>query len=368
MLGAVSLLPCWNLVVPFNLDDVSHENRALAKPPVFHPGSPDSLPLTLEPWFQDHFPFRNLLLNTRMAVDIHLLKQTPIPDYVIMGSEQWLYNTGDELAVYRGVNRFSGQELYTWIDEWEHRKVAIDALHAKMLVAIIPDKYSIYPEYLPINLKRVNTESRTDQVVRKMQEAGLEVLDIRKILLKMKNDSLPLFYKGDTHWNLNAGFFTYQEVMKGILRYYPKLGPVLSKSDYYVTKTKQESGNLSRMLYLKNGCGDYQYHYKRKGPLVAVIDTCEKYRPPKGFSLTEAYEERFRCQGAGNKKLLVIRDSFGHYILHFLKENFSETVSIFDAWEYKLNQNIIEREKPDVVLYLILESNLDAILRCKGSN
>ena len=45
-----------------------------------------------------------------------------------------------------------------------------------------------------------------------------------------------------------------------------------------------------------------------------------------------------------------------------LSEEFSRTVRIFDAWQYKLNEDIIEKEKPDIVILLALEANLRNLL------
>ena len=44
-------------------------------------------------------------------------------------------------------------------------------------------------------------------------------------------------------------------------------------------------------------------------------------------------------------------------------EVFEESVFIFDAWRYQLNKPIIEVVKPDVVVYLGLETNLENMLK-----
>ena len=50
----------------------------------------------------------------------------------------------------------------------------------------------------------------------------------------------------------------------------------------------------------------------------------------------------------------------------FLAENFSVTEKIFDKWEYKLNESIVENEKPDVFLMIVLESNLRNIIKYRS--
>jgi hypothetical protein len=46
----------------------------------------------------------------------------------------------------------------------------------------------------------------------------------------------------------------------------------------------------------------------------------------------------------------------------FLKEPFPESVFLFDAWQYKLNKPIIEKVKPDIVVFISLETNIDNII------
>jgi hypothetical protein len=42
--------------------------------------------------------------------------------------------------------------------------------------------------------------------------------------------------------------------------------------------------------------------------------------------------------------------------------SFSESILIWDNWNYKLNEEIVKREKPDIILTLIIEANLEYIL------
>ena len=58
-------------------------------------------------------------------------------------------------------------------------------------------------------------------------------------------------------------------------------------------------------------------------------------------------------------RILFIRDSFGDLLIPFLKEPFSESVFIFDGWNYGLNKKIIETVKPDIVIFLGLETHLE---------
>jgi hypothetical protein len=49
-------------------------------------------------------------------------------------------------------------------------------------------------------------------------------------------------------------------------------------------------------------------------------------------------------------------------MMPFVREFFEESVFIFDAWQYKLNEAIIDKVNPDIVVFLTLDSNLEAVL------
>ena len=366
ILSVVFVLPVWNLAFKSMPDASSNEHRKLAAFPQFIPAAIDSFPPAYDAWWTDHFPFRNALINTRMLIDIYAFRQSPIPAFVIIGKNNWLYNTGHEIDVYRGTNRFTKDQLKRLQERLLAKKEFIKSHKATMIFVIAPLKYSVYPEYLPLNLNRINRESRTDQFVKALEDAGIIYVDLRKVLIQAKNDTMPLFYKGDNHWNHQGAFIAYQAVLSKIREYFSGTGAPLTNADYKITAHYTSRGNLSDMLFMKEGCGDYKYHYQRISVNKTVTDTHNVYTPPKYFRIKEDYEERYSNSDPQSPKILIIRDSFGDHITWFLKEHFRETVSIFDAWEYKLNPEIIIREKPDIVMYIVLESFLDTQLNEKG--
>jgi hypothetical protein len=58
---------------------------------------------------------------------------------------------------------------------------------------------------------------------------------------------------------------------------------------------------------------------------------------------------------------VVIRDSFGGYLIPYLSSWFRESVFLFDNWEYRANDTIIQQEKPDIVLLMVYEPHLRKI-------
>jgi hypothetical protein len=102
-------------------------------------------------------------------------------------------------------------------------------------------------------------------------------------------------------------------------------------------------------------------HLKSK---VRVIKR-QKDRPypiPADFPFPDDYAEVVQTDSAHLPKAMIIRDSFSNYLLRFRSRNFRVTVYIWDHWEYQLNEDLIEKERPDVVITIVIERHLDNVL------
>jgi len=61
------------------------------------------------------------------------------------------------------------------------------------------------------------------------------------------------------------------------------------------------------------------------------------------------------------RKLLIFHDSFLAEIHPYLYHDFEQVVLINHGFAY-INHETIQREKPDVVIYEVIERSLDALL------
>jgi hypothetical protein len=74
------------------------------------------------------------------------------------------------------------------------------------------------------------------------------------------------------------------------------------------------------------------------------------------------YCKRYKSAHNDRPKALVIRDSFANLSLSFFPEIFSEVVFIWDDWHYKFNREIVDIEKPDIIIYSFYEGYIDRLL------
>ena len=80
--------------------------------------------------------------------------------------------------------------------------------------------------------------------------------------------------------------------------------------------------------------------------------------PDNYFRASNNYEYRYK--GKGKLKVLVFRDSFSTSMIQFLKEYFGESIYI---WHHDFNKEIIEQEKPDIVITEIIERDIDVLIK-----
>lgn len=57
----------------------------------------------------------------------------------------------------------------------------------------------------------------------------------------------------------------------------------------------------------------------------------------------------------------MFRDSYATNMMPFLSESFRE-LAYYEEWNFKFDSNLIDNEKPDIVIYELLEKNIPMLL------
>ena len=87
----------------------------------------------------------------------------------------------------------------------------------------------------------------------------------------------------------------------------------------------------------------------------AVKGDIAGFTPPKYFSYPDNYEIVIVTNDKSLPKTLIIRDSYTNALMPFLSNSFSKSTYIWDSWKFKDNMEIVDSEKPDIVINIILE-------------
>ncbi len=185
-------------------------------------------------------------------------------------------------------------------------------------------------------------------------------MDLRPIEINTKHKNL-LYYKTDNHWNDLGAFYAYEAMIKHIKKDFNKV-PVLSTEDFDIEKKAIKGKNTAQMLNMVDDFEDIDFIFKQKVPSKAKKVTNVGYPMPKTFPYKWVFEMDYETGIDSLPNLLFIRDSFGKAIIPFMNQSFNRSVFLFDNWNYKSNEHIIENEHPDVVVYMVLESLWNGVL------
>jgi len=355
------LLPGLDSIFGFFNDIESLENRKLAVRPKFDINHLDYYPDSLENYYNDHFFMRNSMNKLWSEFSIKYLKKSPSPKSII-GEKGWLYMTERELETYLVKNLFSTQELDSFVTEITKRAKYLSSIGTKYYFVIAPTKYSVYPEYLPGLYKIENKKTRTDQISDALKKiSNVTLIDLRKTLLQHKSEQL-LFRKTDNHWNSYGAYYAYYEIINKLKLDFPEMLSPYPLDSFNIELLNVKGGNIATIIN-----GEYIFRETHQPKIEFIHQKVfegqkRNYPVINGFAYPWDYEKVYTSISKNNLKALIIRDSFGDALSPYLSANFSESVYIFDAWQYKLNKEIVDNEKPDVFIQMSLECHYHNLL------
>ena len=345
-------------------NQVTNENRAMAEMPRLDPAKLDKFPNKFDNYVKDHFPFRSSILHFYFMYSLKNNK-SPIP-YVVMGKDNFLFCGMQEREVYEGKKGFSEEKMSKIVHDLADRQAGYLQDSIRFYVVIAPTAYEIYPEYLPEYVQRTE-ETSTDRFCRMMAEKAPQVplLYLKEKMLQHKKAGR-LYLKNDNHWNYLGSEYAAEDILTLMAKDFPQL-PQKIREKFTLEPYIRHEGNLHNMLAvnmtLEQFAQDTEYHVHYIDSALYDIHEIynKKYTPIPDFSYPWDYERRFSTNRTQQPKIVVIRDSFGGYLMPFLSPWFRESVFIFDKWKYGANDSIIQQEKPDIVLLMIYEPYLHSI-------
>ena len=332
--------------------DVSYIKKTEKRSPNNFPEFPDSFekirtyPRKVNACFNDYFGFRSWLVS--MNNKFRLKLGASPSDKVIRGKGGWLFYTGGDMVdQYRGINLYTSSELNRWIKAMEERKAWLAKKKIPFIIAIPPNKMTIYSEYLPNWISKVSSLTRIDQLMSVIDSSQLDFVDLRKSIFEAKKN-FPVYYMTDSHWNFHGGFTGYQEIMQRVKKYYPSINP-LSIEDVNISYFKGLGQDLCNILniskYKEEPFAD-RVILKKPSKILSVK------HPGKGY-----IPKIVTTKASGMPRVLVFRDSYTNNIEPFFNETFKEIIYV-GYGNLKFDTAMIEKYKPDLVLHIIVERSI----------
>ena len=239
------------------------------------------------------------------------------------------------MADFYGTNAFSVAEMKEIAENLLKQRDKIEAAGSKFVLLIVPNKESVYFEYLPDEIREKKPKSsRTDDLVGYLQaNTDLDIIYMKDKYLSMK-DETRIYYKTDTHWNMVGCYVALQEVLRNLYGTYTDVSEV----------TFQE--------HVHDFAGD----------LAAMADVGVAYGIDTVYFLGE---DQARDEQKVEDSLLLVGDSFAEFLLLESPYYFKGGVINGDIVPYDYNfvkataANL--SRKPDVVLWECCERHIDRL-------
>lgn len=293
------------------------------------------------------------LTNFRLKIGDRVFQQA------LVGKEGWLEFTGDgnlsgyenNLIIPAAVLQSQQQKLKKLYDVLGKRKITL-------LLVIVPNKSTIYPDKLPDELTKLRPQSQLDSFTTYIQKHGPPVLvDLRSALLNGRKTQ-DIYYKTNTHWNGYGAFIGYTEIMKELSKTYPELLPK-NINEFNITPGKPYVHDIPKLMgatsLLEPGIPftpkENNFHWVTMNDDAAV--------PMKVFV----------TPNDNSPTLLMYMDSFGGGMQNLIAPHFSKATFVLNHSQYAdtISMQMIDITKPNIVIIEFVEryfygSKLDDLL------
>ncbi len=355
--------PIINSLVHILPDIESTENRKLKPFPKFDTCKIENITKAFEEYLSDNISVRNRMIKFYNQLNIFVFRSSPVSIKAFVGKNGWFFMSGEEIKTFSGTSLFSDSQLIEFKDEMLRRQKIIEANHAHFFFVIVPNKSNIYPEYMPSHIIKSNADGYGKQLLNFLEKNHVPVIDLYTPLLNAKNEA-ELYYQTDNHWNDYGAFVASNAILKEIKKHFHNVNP-LDLGVYKPKKVIENPGNIAKMFSVENERTENNIIPTRQNGFVSVEKKMNKYPPTKGFPYPEDYEFTRYTNNDSLPTILIIRDSFGKKPFPYISEQSKKCIAIYDGWQYGLNEEIIKGEKPDIVILMVIESNLKNVVKFK---
>lgn len=300
-------------------------------------------------FYNDRFGGRSLFLTAYNLMKLELFGIAGNDD-VIVGKDGWFfYNKEGVLDDVEGKRKFSDDQLYQMLENLEERKKWLGQRGKAFYLLMVPNKHTVYPEFLPEYISVSVNGTGYDQVYRYLKKyASFPVFSSLETLKKFKENKAA-YHLTDTHWTDEAAFDVYQSIMS---EWFDR------RSDVEVLEKGQlspssNSGDLMNLLHLNTWVSESIEDYEVLNPLSREVgkNNCLNY-----YKVGNYVKKSNRTDLA---KLYFMRDSFGSALIPYLSESFSNLTS---AWTHEFKPDCIEQSEADIVIHEIVERYLGKLL------
>jgi hypothetical protein len=283
----------------------------------------------------------------------------------VVGKSGWVF-LGDayDMSFSQSIRRrvLTDEQVTRWTETLRFQVDWLARRGIRLFYIVAPSLSSIYPEYLP-DWTRALLDQPTS--FDKILAAGhdLPIIDLRSTLVSGRNTA-DTYSKLNTHWNEFGAWGAWQHIAPQLAAALPGLQP-FGVGDLNWIERFAVCENEYKYLIGIMGCDTQSRpHLKQQWPEFQITSG-PGARPTKYAGDTIIYDsasrETLNSTVSNRLKLLFLRDSMGMAIAPYFHASFYETVQLHYGLVNNSLPTLIERHKPDVLLYVVTERLIDHI-------
>lgn len=276
---------------------------------------------------------------------------------------------GPTLPFYLGQVNASGGTLNgakQYANNLKNTIRAATGKNTKIIYMICPNPATIYYDemrsYISNAVSGQKRKTAAWQFVEAMQgEEGFIVPNLYEAFENYKDEDI--FYRTDTHWSELGAFYAYKELMKSVKKDFPKT-KTYSVSDFEVKHEDVPRGDLGSFIGGTNMRESTPFLYPK------FTDTGDYYtaRRMSGASVSTNVgvyptTSKLKNYNSSMPSCYFIGDSYGANFLPFCGMSFGKMFANGGVlWQYTIDYELLKREKPDYVMFIYTDRNIDANL------
>ena len=282
---------------------------------------------------------------------------------ILLGHEGWLFTAHRSLTdQHRGAMPLNSRTLDSYVAAFRQQRRWVEGQGAGHFLMPLPDKNTIYPEYLPEWARPVQP-GRFAQLQAAMTDAGEPFVNSLPNLSAAKERGEWIYWQTDTHWNCLGAYHAYQALMEAVQAAGAPYRKRISNRELGLeARPPSVGGDMSQMLIMEDILlerRDVSCRLVFQDPVSFSAERLEDGARHRNFIArpkNEVWRYRQDVPVIASKALLY-RDSFAHLLLPYLVKSFDELV-VAPHGELDFDEQLVLEHQPDVVIYQFVERDL----------
>lgn len=298
---------------------------------------------------------------------VDYVEKSCAPHKGMLSEYGWVFlanDSSDYLQYLFGQKSWSDEDKAHALSTLKTRRETLKEQNIVYRKYVIPEKSAVYTQFMPKVFSRL--EVSNERPAQLVSDSNVDGFSYPAEMLRDASSHGLLYFKGDSHANWLGAYFIYHhiiETMNADVRP-PRIKPAAWLRNLQ-PKMIGYAGDLATQLspeHQRVVAGTWRpisfekiFEYTIQFTLPPGARKAKPVDVPQLYldHLGERPTFRFKHPNSNLPRAVIFRDSTADWLIELLAEHFSESLFIWHKGQ--VYEDIIEREKPDVVLHIMAE-------------